>query len=114
MNNQQNPYSPPPHHTSGHGHYGGGHMPPHDAGKGKGIASMVCGICSIVFSFIPFLGLGVAIAGLILSVSAARDGYIGGMRIAGLVCSIIGTVFGGFYTMIILGAVACAPLFWLF
>ena len=108
--NQQNPYSPPPHHTPGHF----GPPPSYDAGKGKGIASMVCGICSLVFMAIPFLGLAAAIAGLILAASAARDGYRHGMRVAGLVCSIIGTVFGGFYTIAILGAVACAPLMWMF
>jgi len=86
MNNQQNPNNifTPPHFAAP-----GGPEP----NKGKGIASMVCGIVSLAMP-IPFFGLAAAIAGLILAQASAKEGYVGGMRTAGLVCSIIGLVFG--------------------
>ena len=109
--NQQNPnHNPfqPPHGFHGHGHHPGAP----DAGKGKGIASMVCGIVSIAFAA-PFFGLAAAIAGLILAQAAAREGYVGPMRTAGLVCSIIGAVIGAMAVVGILGVIACLPLmFW--
>jgi len=106
--NQQNPNPFQPPHMPHHGH----HMPP-DAGKGKGIASMVCGIVSLAFHA-PFFGLGAAIAGLILAQSATRDGYNGAFKTAGLVCSIIGVVFGAIVTVSILGLIACMPLMFMF
>ena len=105
MNNSGHDPFQNPHH---HGHHPGHHAPYGIPGKGKGIASMVCGIFSLAFP-IPFLGLAAAIAGLILASSAARDGYVGGMRTAGLVCSIIGVVFGALAALSIMTIAACIP-----
>ena len=107
--NQQNPNPFQPPHVPHHGH----HMPP-DADKGKGIASMVCGIVSLVAFAAPFFGLGAAIAGLILAQSAARDGYNGAFKTAGLVCSIIGVVLGAIVTVSMVGVIACLPFMFMF
>ncbi|MCL2396557.1 MAG: DUF4190 domain-containing protein [Defluviitaleaceae bacterium] len=87
-------------------------IPPANPGQGKAIASMVCGICGIVFSYLPFFGLGAAIAGLILASMAHKEGNRSGIRTAGLVCSIIGVVFGGFFTISVLSVIACIPFMW--
>ncbi|WP_226002940.1 DUF4190 domain-containing protein [Paenibacillus sp. BJ-4] len=67
----------------------------------KAVASMVLGILSVV---IPYLGLIIGIVGIILSSLSLKEinryGEQGrGMAIAGLVCSIIGTLI---YALIIL------------
>jgi len=91
---------PPPYPT--HNPYAphlGHHM--YRPGKGKATASLVLGICSIVFSWVPFAGLILGIVGLVMASLAKREGFIGGIRSGGLVCSIIGTVFASFYTIVI-------------
>jgi len=67
-------------------------------GKNTAIGSMVCGIASLFFSVILwavfgyFLGLPVAIVGLVLANSAKKQGFVGGIQMAGLVTSIVGLV----------------------
>jgi hypothetical protein len=67
--------------------------------KGQAVAALVCGIVSLVFSCVPFLGLvlgilGTAFGGLVLG--KVKRGQAGGkgMAIAGLVCGIVGIVDG--------------------
>ena len=82
---------------------------------GKGIASMVLGILSIVLCYVPVLGLILSLVGLPLGVSAMRalapgtPGGGRGMAIAGVVTTIVGLVFG---LLIIAGVllVGCAGL----
>ncbi|MCL2401421.1 MAG: DUF4190 domain-containing protein [Oscillospiraceae bacterium] len=70
-----------------------------DKGKPKAIASLVLGIISIVFGWVPLLGLACGIVGLVMSSLAKKDGCRTGMTTAGLVLSIIGVVFGAIYTI---------------
>ena len=74
-----------------------------DKASGKAIAAMVLGICSVVFGCCLFgiFGLGLGIAGLILSLnerkaiaagSASEKGKTFAM--VGLITSIVGMVFG--------------------
>ncbi len=74
------------------------------------VASLVCGIISIVFCWVPIAGL---VLGIIAIVSANKakataaqspERYeAGGVRVGGFICGIIGTVFSGVY-----------HIFWLF
>ncbi|KYG96502.1 DUF4190 domain-containing protein [Paenibacillus sp. SEL1] len=85
-NDYNAPFNPPP------------VVPPTNS---KAVASMVLGILSVV---IPYLGLIIGIVGIILSSLSLKEinrhGEQGrGMAIAGLVCSIIGTLI---YTLIII------------
>ena len=86
-------------------------------GKGKAIASLVLGIISICFSYVPILGLACGIIGLVMAAGARKEGFDGGLRKGGLVCSIIGTVFSAIYTLIILLVVgtfaAMTPWMWM-
>ena len=59
--------------------------------KGMAIASMVLGICSIVFFSTVFISLICAIVGLVLGIVAKKKNQ-GGMATAGIVTSIIGIV----------------------
>jgi len=65
---------------------------------GATVASMVCGIASVVISFdgiFAILGIMLAIAAIILSVVGRKKlGYFNGFAIAGLITGIFGIVFG--------------------
>ena len=70
------------------------------------VASMVLGICSIVFVLaMPWLGLILGIVAIALSASARRINPNDGKAIAGLVCGIIGVSLAVMYVM---ACVACA------
>lgn len=83
---------------------------------GKSVASMVLGILSLVFCWVPFLGLILSLIGLPLGVSGMRmfapgtPGGGRGMAIAGLVTSIIGLILG---LIMVIGtfALACSVPF---
>jgi len=66
------------------------HQPPSNP---MGIAGMVCGIVGLVFCWVPYFGLIVAIIGLVLSIvgiiQANKTGASKAMAITGLVCSIV-------------------------
>lgn len=74
--------------------------PQPNPGLGLGIASMVMGILGVLGCWIPIVNIftGIlAIIGIILAAISIKKTPLGsskGMAIAGLVCSIIGTVFG--------------------
>jgi len=64
-----------------------------EPGKGLALTSLVLGILSLVFMFVPFFGwIGtiVGIVGIILGAIAKQQGAKGGVATAGLVMSIIG------------------------
>ena len=76
-------------------------------GKGAAIGSMVCGIVSIVFWFFgvtAFLSLILGIVGLVLANNSKKAGYHDGLRTAGFVLSLLGTIFGA---LIFISCVAC-------
>ena len=60
-------------------------------GKGKGTASLVLGILSIVDPFIIF-GIPLGIIGIVLACMSKKEGHTSGVRTAGFVCSIVGLV----------------------
>ncbi len=67
--------------------------------KSKAIMSLVFGICGILLSFIPYIGfafIALSVAGIVFAamVLKAKDSAYRGLAIAGLVCSILGVLFG--------------------
>ncbi len=70
--------------------------------NGYGIASLVLGIISIVFCWVPILGLVSGILGIIFHVQQKKI-FANGISTGGLVTSIIGLVFSVIYS-----------IFWLF
>ena len=86
------------------------------------VAALVCGIISIVISWVPIAGLVLGIISLMQASKAKRIAASdpeqfdqGGMRVGGFVCGIIGTVFSGLYScywvliIVVLGAVVTNP-----
>ena len=73
-------------------------------GKGYAIASMILGICSILFCLGGFLPLGAGILAIILTTvsfkkeTSKKEGH--GMAVAGLVTGIIGVIFSAFYSLL--------------
>ncbi|MBQ4629552.1 MAG: hypothetical protein IJB70_00980 [Clostridia bacterium] len=67
-----------------------------------GIASLILGICSIVFCWFPYLGLFLGIGGIILGAIGKKNG---GVAQAGMIVSIIGTAIT---TISWIACVACA------
>ena len=79
-------------------------------GKGFAIAGMVCGISSFLAVFLafypsililywPYIGIALAVTGIVLSAIAKSKGFRGGMATAGIVC---GSVLLGIYSTIII------------
>ena len=89
-------------------------VPTSQPGKGKAIASLVLGIGAMTIP-VPVLDIIIGIVGLILALSSKSDGYKGGLRIAGFVCSILGIIFATIYTIVVLAGVALlsADTFWM-
>ncbi len=67
--------------------------------NGKGVASLILGIASIVLCWISIIGLASGIVGLILAIKQKKV-FPNGMATAGLVTSIVGIVFSLFVTVI--------------
>lgn len=67
--------------------------PRNRACRSLGIASMVCGIVSILLCCMPFMGLIVAIVGLVLGIVSQKRGA-NGFALAGIITSSFGIAFG--------------------
>ena len=95
QNNNSNPYDPQNRPT-----YDAQRMydaPKYDStAKGMGIASLILGIVGLVFGGFLF-----GVAGLVLAIMAGNRGYKEGVRTAGLVLSIIATVYGLIMTILV-------------
>ncbi len=68
-------------------------------------ASLVTGILSLVFCWVPVLGVGLGIAGIVTS-KPDENGKRNGLSIAGLVCGIVGLSICGIITV----GVACSGI----
>lgn len=67
-------------------------MEPNNSGSGLAIASLVCGIISIIACCCWFLGLTLGILAIIFSVIYKKQGGHSGMATAGLICGILGVI----------------------
>lgn len=79
-----------------------------NAGKGMGIAGLVLGIFSVIFSFIPCIGMWAivpGIIGVILSALSMKQAGAAnapkGMAIGGLICSIIGILIACYWLYVV-------------
>ena len=88
-----------------------------EPGKGAAIASLVCGIVSIVFWWFgvtAIVSVILGIVGLVLAANSKKAGFHGGLQTAGFVLSIIGLVLGAIIFVSCVacaGAVGCAGMF---
>lgn len=77
-------------------------------GKGQAIASLVLGIISVVlwwFGYSAIVSVILGVIGLVLAGNAKKAGFVGGMRTAGFVLSLIGLIGGA---IVLVACVACA------
>lgn len=79
-------------------------------GRNMAIACMVLGIAGLVFTLLinTLLGVIMGIVGLVLAGKARRLGFVGGMRTAGFVMSLISVILGGVLLVLALAAVIVA------
>ena len=70
---------------------------------GKGIVSIV----TWFFSMGALIGLVTGVIGLICASNAKKAGFVGGMRTAGFVCSLIGVIGS---TLVFVACVACVGI----
>ena len=81
--------------------------PQQQGGSGMAIASMVLGICSIVFSCIWYLTAILSIIGIVLAIVSLKQQKPGrGMAIAGLVTSIIGIILAIIFILLVAASIA--------
>jgi len=74
------------------------YVPQNTTGKGMAIAALVLGIAAMVLP-VPVLDLAVGVTGIVLAILAKKNGFTGGLRTAGFVLSIIGSIAAFFYTV---------------
>lgn len=79
--------------------------PPKKGGKGLAVAALVCGILGLVTCWIPFVGLTLAIIGVVLGIIALVKRSSKGMAIAGLVCGGLGLIPAVLFSLV-LGSLA--------
>lgn len=83
--------------------------------KGLAIASMVLGICSLVFCWSPFLALICSIIGLVLGIIGKKKQQ-GGMALAGIITSSIGLAISVILIIIavvaVIGAFGSLSYYW--
>lgn len=77
-------------------------------GKGAAVASLVLGIIAVVlwfFGYTSIVSVILGIVGLVCAGNAKKAGFMGGLRTAGFVLSLIGLIGGG---IAFVACVACA------
>lgn len=76
-------------------------------GKGAATASLVLGIIAVVcwfFGYSAIVSVVLGVIGLILAGNAKKAGFVGGVRTAGFVLSLIGLIGGA---LVFVACVAC-------
>ena len=89
----------------------GNQSPP---GKGLATASLVLGIVAVVFWFFGFtaiVSVVLGVVGIVLAVMAKKQGYDDGIRMAGLILSIIAVIGGAVVFVACVACTACAAVF---
>ena len=77
-------------------------------GKGAAVASLVLGIIAVVlwfFGYTSIVSVILGIVGLVCAGNAKKAGFMGGLRTAGFVLSLIGLIGGAIFFV---ACVACA------
>ncbi|QZY52754.1 hypothetical protein [Leucobacter tenebrionis] len=72
--------------------------------KALAITGMALGIAGLVLSWVPFLGVGLALVGLVLSIIALVKKQPKAFSITGLVTSIVGLIIGAIVTITVIWA----------
>lgn len=79
--------------------------------KGKQIASLVCGILSIVWAWASYgavVGIALGIVAIVLSSGVKNAGAENGMSKAGFICGIIGVILSAVMLIVWIACTGCA------
>ena len=82
-------------------------------GKGAAVASLVLGIIAVVlwfFGYTSIVSVILGIVGLVCAGNAKKAGFMGGLRTAGFVLSLIGLIGGGIACVACAGAIGAAGM----
>lgn len=82
-------------------------------GKGAAVASLVLGIIAVVlwfFGYTSIVSVILGIVGLVCAGNAKKAGFMGGLRTAGFVLSLIGLIGGGIAFVACAGAIGAAGM----
>jgi len=104
-------FVPAPMHPEKQNSYSGGSSAssaePKPAGYTQALVGLILAIAGIILLWVPGLGIGLAVAGLILSIVSKGKGFTGGMRTAGFVISLISIVLSVIGTVSCIACIAC-------
>lgn len=84
--------------------------------KGKQIASLVCGILSLIWAWASYgaiAGIALGIVAVVLSSGVKNAGAENGMSKAGFICGLIGTILSAVMLVVWIacaGCVVCAAM----
>lgn len=81
---------------------------PKPAGYNQALIGLILAIAGAVFLWVPFLGIGLAVAGLVLAIVAKSKGFNGGMRTAAFIISIISIGLSIAGTIGCIACIACS------
>lgn len=79
--------------------------------KGKSIASLVCGILSLIWAWASYgaiAGIALGIVAVVLSSGVKNAGEENGMSKAGFICGIIGTILSAVMLIVWIACTGCA------
>lgn len=81
---------------------------PKPDGYNQALVGLILAIAGAVFLWVPFLGIGLAVAGLVLAIVAKSKGFNGGMRTAAFIISIISIALSIGGTIGCIACIACS------
>ena len=81
---------------------------PKPAGYNQALIGLILAIAGAVFLWVPFLGIGLAVAGLVLAIVAKSKGFNSGMRTAAFIISIISIGLSIAGTIGCIACIACS------
>lgn len=85
-----------------------GPVEPKPAGYSQALIGLILAIAGIVLLWVPVLGIGLAIAGLVLSIVSKSKGYVGSMRTAAFIISIVSIGLSVIGTVSCIACIACS------
>ena len=77
-----------------------------------GIIGLILGIAVIICLWVPVLGIGIAIAGLVLSLVSKGKGFTGGIRTAAFILSLISIGLSVIGTISCIACIACGGYYY--
>ena len=85
---------------------------PKPDGYNQALIGLILAIAGLVFLWVPVLGIGLAVAGLVLSIVSKNKGFAGGMRTAAFIISLISIISSVIGTISCIACIACGGCYY--